>query len=251
MNTKRFRLFFTAAALAVFAATAHVSVAAQGHTGHGGNAQTGHSGHGGHSQAGHDMPYDLHFIDMMMHHHREGVEMARLAEEKSANARVKAFAAKTIEGQEKELAQLQWHRDNLYAGHAQMDHAQMMAHMENMPGHEGMKMDMEADMRKLRSATGVAFDRLFIETMTHHHKMAVGMSKEAQTKAEHAEVRELARKSAVAQQKELAEMNAIRAALGGASAKKKAAPAKKKAAPAKKAPAKKASGHGHGGHPNH
>ena len=39
-----------------------------------------------------DLPYDLHFIDMMIMHHQEGIEMAQLAETKAQKAGVKAFA---------------------------------------------------------------------------------------------------------------------------------------------------------------
>ena len=39
-----------------------------------------------------DMPYDLHFIDMMIVHHQEAVEMADLAKTKSTNPKVKGAA---------------------------------------------------------------------------------------------------------------------------------------------------------------
>ena len=216
-------------AVGIFVLTAEVTVRAQGHTGHSGQTQSG------------DMPYDLHFIDMMMMHHQQGIEMAKLAEGKAQDARVKAFATKTAASQEKDIRTLQWHRDNHYAGRPKMDHQQMMAHMQNMPGHKGMKMDMEGDMAKLRAATGREFDRLFLDTMSHHHQMAVEMSKEAATKAEHAEIRELARKGAQMQQQEIAEMNRIKAGPGGKAVRKTGGKSKKTAP--------KKSGHsGHTGH---
>ena len=36
------------------------------------------------------MPYDLHFIDMMIMHHREGTATARLAERKGSTAALRA-----------------------------------------------------------------------------------------------------------------------------------------------------------------
>lgn len=219
---------------ALFALTAEVSVRAQDHTGHASK------------QAG-DMPPGLHFIDMMMMHHQEGIEMARLAEGKAQSAGVKAFAAKTAAAQEKDIQQLQWHRDNHYAGRPRMDHQQMTAHMASMPGHGGMKMDMEGDMAKLRAAAGREFDRLFLDTMSHHHQMAVDMSKEAAKNAEHADIRELARKGAQAQQAEIAEMTRLKASLGGKVVRKTAAkPARKPVA--KKPAAKKPAAQGHTGH---
>lgn len=220
--------FAMALATGIFAVTAEVTVSAQDHSGHAGQAQSG------------DMPSDLHYIDMMVMHHEQGVEMARLAEEKGQNAAVKAFAKKTGGGQQNDIKELQRYRDTWYAGRPQMDHAQMMSHMGNMPGHKGMKMDMEGDMAKLRAATGREFDRLFLDTMSSHHQMAVGMSKEAATKAEHAEIKRFAGKTATKQQGEIAEMNRLRASVGGKVARKPA--------PKKKPAAKKS---GHSGHTMH
>jgi uncharacterized protein (DUF305 family) len=229
---RAFSLALVAAlAAGIFFTTAGVSVGAQDHSGHAQSA---------------DMPPGLHFIDMMMMHHREGIEMARLAEGKSQNARVKAFAAKTAAEQEKDTAQLQWHRDNRYAGKPVMDHAQMMAHMHSMPGHENMKMDMAGDMAKLRAASGREFDRLFLDTMTHHHRMAVDMSKDTVAKVEFSDIKEFARKTMLKQQAEIAEMNRIKASLGGKAVAKATPKAKPK--PRKKA----APTHtGHGGHSSH
>lgn len=43
--------------------------------------------------------------------------------------------------------------------------------------------------------------------MIHHHQMALGMAKEAATKAEHPEIKEMARKTVVKQTAEIAEMS--------------------------------------------
>ena len=169
-----------------------------------------------------DMPYDLHFIDMMMMHHHEGIDMAKLVDGRSENASLKDFAAKTIGEQEKELDDLRALRDRWYA-----DKPVMNSQMHNMPGMkmdmkmDGMNMNMEADMAKLKAAKGREFDRLFLDMMTHHHQMAVSMSKEATGKAEHAEVKELARTSLAKQQQEIAEMNRIKASVGGSTTKRK------------------------------
>lgn len=155
-----------------------------------------------------DMPYDLHFIDMMIMHHQEGIEMTQLAQNKAQNAKVKAFAAKTAEAQQKDIDELQGHRNHWYAGKPMMDQAMMHSMMQSM--HPGMKMDMEDTRRKLVAAEGAAFDRLFLDTMIHHHQMALGMAKEAITKAEHAELKQFARNAVSKQQSEVAEMNRLK-----------------------------------------
>lgn len=160
-----------------------------------------------------NMPYDLHFIDMVIMHHRQGIAMARQAERKGSTAALRAFAKKTADDQEKELLELKKHRDHWYAGAPEMDHSQMMA-MPGMSGHANM--DMQGDIAKLQAASGKQFDRLFLDTMIPHHQMAVDMSKEAITKAEHAEIKERARLGIIKQQKEIAEMNKLK---GGSVAK--------------------------------
>lgn len=244
MKTNLIRQAAGALAIAALVAVGAATAAAQGHTGHAGQTgQQQQSGHAGHSQAA-DMPHDLHYIDMTIMHHEQGVEMARLAEERGADARVKAFAKKTADDQQRDIAVLRGHRQHRYSNHPQMDHSRMAEHMQTMPGHRNMKMDPEADMARLRAAEGRAFDRLFLDTMTHHHGMAVDMSKEAAAKAEHAEIRDLARKTAAKQQAEIAEMNRIKASLGGARPAARAA-ARKPAArkPAARKPAPKQTGH--------
>ena len=166
-----------------------------------------------------DMPYDLHFIDMMIMHHQEGIEMAQLAATKSANARIKAFAEKTGAEQQKDIDELQGHRNHWYAGKPPMDHAMMESMMQSM--HPGMKMDMEDTRRKLRAAEGPAFDQLFLDTMIHHHMMAIDMAKEATTKAEHPEIKEFARQVVIKQENELAEMNKLKGSSGTSKARTK------------------------------
>ena len=164
-----------------------------------------------------DMPYDLHFIDMMIMHHQEGIEMAELAQTKAQNPKVKAFAAKTAADQKKDIEELQGHRNHWYAGKPIMDHAMMQSMMQKM--HPDMKMDMEDTRRNLRATTGAAFDRLFLDTMIHHHMMAVDMGKDANTKAEHAEIKAFAQKAVAKQTAEISEMKRLQ---GGSTSASKA-----------------------------
>ncbi len=235
-----------ALAVAAVIALGVVNAAAQGHTGHAGQTGQQQTGHTGHGQMA-NMPYDLHYIDMTIMHHQQGIEMARLAEQKGQNARVKAFAKKTGDDQQRDMAELRGHRQHWYSDRPEMDHSQMMAHMEMMPAGKDktMMQDMmkhsQDDMAKLQAAEGVAFDRLFLDTMTHHHQMAIDMSKDAVAKAEHKEIKDFARKTITKQQGEIAEMNRIKAAVGGTTARKPA--------PKKKAATKKPAAHtGHTGH---
>ncbi|MGH9966791.1 MAG: DUF305 domain-containing protein [Pyrinomonadaceae bacterium] len=155
-----------------------------------------------------DMPYDLHFIDMMIIHHQQGLEMAQMVETKSKNARLKTFAQKLAADQRKDIDELQGHHNHWYAGKPPMDPAMMESMMQSM--HPGMNMDMDDTRRKLLASEGTAFDHLFLDTMIHHHQMAIGMAKEATTKAQHAEIKDFARKAVVKQQAQITEMNRLK-----------------------------------------
>lgn len=174
-----------------------------------------------------DMPYDLHFIDMMIMHYQEGIEMAELAQGKAQSAKVKAFATKAAADQKQDVEELQGHRNHWYAGKPLMDHSMMQSMMQQM--HPGMEMDMEDTRRKLRATNGAAFDRLFLDTMIHHHMMGVDMAKEAVSKGGHAEIKEFAQKVVIKQTAGISEMNKLQGAPTTASKPRpKARPAPKK-----------------------
>ncbi|MDQ3668508.1 MAG: DUF305 domain-containing protein [Acidobacteriota bacterium] len=99
MNTRKAKDRYISNCLMVIALILGVSVAVVVST-TGARAQNQAS-----SQMG-NMPYDLHFIDMMIMHHREGTATARLAERKGSTAALRAFAKKTADDQEKELLEL-------------------------------------------------------------------------------------------------------------------------------------------------
>ncbi|HWW75906.1 MAG TPA: DUF305 domain-containing protein [Pyrinomonadaceae bacterium] len=108
------------------------------------------------SAARHDSPYDLSFIDMMMMHHRQGLEMARLAEDRGQLPELKEFAQRVIADQEKDNSELQGLRDRFYAGEPKADKMRMGGMTMTVAE---MQRTSEADMRKLQAATGGAFDR--------------------------------------------------------------------------------------------
>lgn len=152
-------------------------------------------------------PYDLHFIDMMIHHHQMGIEMAKLAQNKASHAELKNFATKMAEDQQKDTTQLQQWRDEWYAGQPKPDHM-------NMAGMSGMKMP-QMDMSKLEATSGNQFDLLFIAMIVPHHQMAIDMSQKALKQAQHKQLKTFARTTINKQQKEKTQLSKWRAAWGG------------------------------------
>lgn len=164
--------------------------------------------------ARHDSPYDLSFIDMMMMHHQQGLEMARLAESKGQLPELKEFARRVISDQEKDSAELQAMRDRFYSGEPKADKLRMRG--MTMTAAE-MRRASEADMQKLQQATsGKEFDHTFLALMTKHHRMAISMSRDATGKAEHAEVKEFARTTVSKQSKDITEMSRMDRQVHGA-----------------------------------
>jgi uncharacterized protein (DUF305 family) len=142
-------------------------------------------------------PYDLQFLDTMSAHHQSAIDMAKMVDSKSNNAELKAFAAKIIADQNKEIAQMKDWREKWYAG-------KPMAMNMEMPGmNDSMKMMMGGEMKKMEAATGKDFDIHFLDMMTPHHQGATTMAKEALTKAEHPEIKTLANQIIKAQEAEI------------------------------------------------
>jgi uncharacterized protein (DUF305 family) len=147
-------------------------------------------------------PYDLQFIDTMSEHHSSAITMAKIAVEKAQYPELKAFARKVIAAQQKENEQMKSWRAGWYK------ESPPALNME-LPGMEGSMMGMEG----LQGATGREFDLMFIEMMMPHHAGAVTMAKDAASRAEHSEIKNLAGKIILDQQREIEQMRQWKAIL--------------------------------------
>jgi uncharacterized protein (DUF305 family) len=142
-------------------------------------------------------PYDLQFIDTMIHHHQGAVDMAKMIDGKTQNAELIKFGKQIVADQEKEISQMKEWREKWFKG------APRAMNME-MPG---MADSMKMDMSKLSSAKDKAFDVLFIEMMIPHHDGAITMGREALPKSEKPEIITLANQIIKAQEAEIKMMN--------------------------------------------
>jgi uncharacterized protein (DUF305 family) len=132
----------------------------------------------------------------MSKHHRAAIEMASMARGKLRLLELKALATRIPLDQRKEIDQMQAWRDQWYLGAPPAENMDM----------PGMKSSMNMDMSQLQAAQpGPAYDAMFIDMMIQHHEGAVEMSKGA-TRAEHEELRILARQIISAQTREIAQM---------------------------------------------
>jgi uncharacterized protein (DUF305 family) len=109
---------------------------------------------------------DVEFLQGMIAHHAQAIEMSRLAESRGADSRLLRFARKIDQSQESEIRMMQgWLVDH---GQAIPDSASYRT--ITMPG-----MLTAAEMQQLAAARGREFDRLFLELMIKHHEGAIGM----------------------------------------------------------------------------
>jgi len=108
---------------------------------------------------------DQMFLQMMIPHHEQAIQMSELALTRSKNPEVLKLAQQIKDGQSAEVKQMKsWLADagvSADMGH-EMDH-----------GMGGMMTD--ADMAALESSTGAAFDKLFLTSMIAHHEGALHM----------------------------------------------------------------------------
>lgn len=109
-------------------------------------------------------PDEQMFAQMMVPHHEQAIQMSELAPSRTETAEVLALAEKIKLGQEPEIELMEsWlgeghSHDNSHAGHGGMD---------------GMLTGEE--MAALEAASGLEFDKLFLEGMIKHHEGAIEM----------------------------------------------------------------------------
>lgn len=151
---------------------------------------------------------DVTFAQMMIPHHEQALEMARLADERASNARIKSLAGQIEKAQDPEIVTLkswlkEWGKPEKSSG-APSDGMPSMDHdSDGMDGMKGMGhgsggksgmggMMSEQDMRKLEAAKGPAFDRAFASMMIDHHKGAIDMAKDEKKNGRNAKAKKLA-----------------------------------------------------------
>ncbi|GAA3228159.1 hypothetical protein GCM10017691_19120 [Pseudonocardia petroleophila] len=154
---------------------------------------------------------DLAFVQGMIPHHRQAVEMADLVAGRSQNAQVIDLAARIGGGQQPEIDTMvgwleEWGaevpaEDGGMGGMGGMDHGGDMGAMGGMMTPE--------QMQQLQGASGPAFDRMFLEMMTEHHRGAVEMAQTELQDGADPDALALAQKIIDTQQAEITEMDTL------------------------------------------
>ena len=157
---------------------------------------------------------DVGFAQGMIPHHAQAVEMADMAIATSTNADVLALAKQIKSAQNPEIETMTGWLQGW--GQAVPSTASMADGGHEMTNMSGMMMDgmmSDADMKRLESSTGTAFDRLWLELMIQHHEGAVRMAKDELADGKNPDAKALAQAIITSQQAEISKMNALLAAL--------------------------------------
>lgn len=153
---------------------------------------------------------DVAFAQGMIPHHAQAIDMAGMAVEKSKNERVLDIAERIKAAQQPEIDTMTkwleaWGQPVEAEASNGAHHGGSDATMAGSMG--GMMSDTE--MAQLESASGAAFDRMWLDMMIRHHQGAIEMAKTEQADGQFPAAVALAGTIIADQQAEISEMQGI------------------------------------------
>lgn len=135
---------------------------------------------------------DLMFMNMMVVHHDQAIEMAELAGNRTDSEKILQLADNISEAQRAENKQMnEW-----------------MQSMGYQPGnhHRMAGMASPEEMQRLETSEGSKFDRLFAELMIEHHRGGIEMARNFREVGKHSELKEMQTQMIETQQMEIEKM---------------------------------------------
>lgn len=141
---------------------------------------------------------DVAFATRMIPHHAQAVAMADLVPNRASSQQVKDLGVQIKAAQDPEIAQMSgW----LQGWGEPVPAPTGMHHGDGM-----MSMD---EMSRLESATGAAFDTMWLQLMVKHHEGAITMSRTELAEGSNADAKRLAQTIIDGQAREIATMTAL------------------------------------------
>lgn len=142
---------------------------------------------------------DVMFLQMMIPHHQQAVDISKLAIEKSKDVELIALATQIRKDQQAEIIQMESWLGDADSGHG-MGHS-MEGSMEGSMGGMLTKKELSA----LETATGKSFDLLWLQAMTDHHDGALHMVRMIRD-ARNAEIKRFGENVVIAQSAQIEQM---------------------------------------------
>ncbi|MFG2718959.1 DUF305 domain-containing protein [Streptomyces sp. NPDC048416] len=155
---------------------------------------------------------DVTFAQQMIPHHRQALQMARLADGRATDPEVKNLATAIAKGQNPEINTMEgwlkaWGKPLPSASSSMGDMPGMHHGSDGSSAMPGTMSDQ--DMSELASAKGEDFDKDFARLMIGHHQGAVTMAKDEQKNGDNPDAKRLAGNVIAAQNAEIEQMNKI------------------------------------------
>jgi uncharacterized protein (DUF305 family) len=142
---------------------------------------------------------DAAFLNEMIRHHQQTVEISALAEARAASPEVKAFARRLKAAHDPEVAKVK----QVLSGHGKLKEG------EDDARRAALALDGQ-ELGRLGRARGAMFNQAFLDAMIVHHERAVSVTQTALREGRSPETVDLARQTAVTAQAELAEAKLLR-----------------------------------------
>lgn len=166
---------------------------------------------------------DVAFAQQMIPHHRQAVAMAGLAATRGKSQQVKDLAMSIEDAQGPEISQMTAWLTAWGQKVPQSMDSSMPGMSSSMPSMSGSSMPgtgqtmsspmpgimSDSDMAKLKSATGAAFDKLFLTMMITHHDGALVMAKTEQSMGQYGPAKAMAASIIASQSKQIALMKTL------------------------------------------
>jgi uncharacterized protein (DUF305 family) len=133
-----------------------------------------------------EKPFDLQFIDQMIPHHEGALMSSEHMISNSKRPEMRQLYENIQKSQSEQIEQMQEWRKEWYPDAGQPSGMMGEEQTGSMMGNGMMDGSIQGMMG------GNALETMFLKMMIPHHQMAVNMSDEALSKAEHPELRELA-----------------------------------------------------------
>ncbi|MEO3829369.1 DUF305 domain-containing protein [Actinomadura sp. B10D3] len=156
----------------------------------------------GPSKAAEPTAAEVGFVQMMIPHHEQALEMSGLAPSRASDERVRSLASRIDAAQKVEIKTMRsWLKENAKAV--------LKAHGRNHGAQHSTMAGMATpeQLKQLRDARGGAFDELYLKLMITHHQGAITMAKDVLDKGTDVTVQQMARD---VQSTQLAEIDRMR-----------------------------------------
>ncbi|WP_432051580.1 DUF305 domain-containing protein [Streptomyces xiamenensis] len=157
----------------------------------------GHSQHGGAPVSDAFNAADLAFVQGMIPHHEQAIEMSELAAGRAGSDAVRDLAAVIEQAQGPEI-------DTLRSWLSDWD-----AEPADHGGHDMTGMMSDEDMAELEGSSGAEFDAAFLRLMIVHHEGAVEMARELERQGSFAPALEMAQDIISSQSAEIDQMTEL------------------------------------------